>query len=152
VLEHAGDEHDHNASNHGHDSAATAHTNDDYNDAHERRLLIAKAGGRFVCCRHGPVAVSAFQRSSTEFRRHRSAHRTDSSYGEPLATVVTRSGFLSGRFRALRLFFFCLTHYGCDRLKRFGIPEIHQFYAHCVSPYDSNFFHAGPNELAFVGD
>ena len=43
MLEHAGDEHDHNASNHGHDSAATAHTNDDYNDAHERRLLSSQA-------------------------------------------------------------------------------------------------------------
>jgi hypothetical protein len=44
MLEHAGVDHDHNTSNHGHDSAATAHTNDDYNDAHGRRLLIAKAG------------------------------------------------------------------------------------------------------------
>ena len=121
MLEHAGDEHDHNASNHGHDSAATANTNDDYNDAHERRLLIAKAGRRFVCCRHGPVAVSAFQRSSTEFHRRRSAHRTDSFYGEPFATVVRRSGFLGGRFRALRLFFLCLTHYRRDGLKRFAI-------------------------------
>jgi hypothetical protein len=42
MLEHAGVDHDHNTSNHGHDSAATAHTNDDYNDAHGRRLLIAK--------------------------------------------------------------------------------------------------------------
>ena len=39
VLEHAGDEHNHNASNHGNDSPTTAHANDDYNDAHGRRLL-----------------------------------------------------------------------------------------------------------------
>jgi hypothetical protein len=45
VLEHAGDDHDHNASNDGvNGSAATAcDANDDHN-AHERRLLIAKAG------------------------------------------------------------------------------------------------------------
>jgi hypothetical protein len=68
VLEHAGDEHDHNASNHGHDSAATAHTNDDYNDAHGRRLLIAKAVAV------ASVAGTALWRlrtskSSTEFDR-----------------------------------------------------------------------------------
>jgi hypothetical protein len=40
VLERANGDDDHNASNHGHNSAATAHTNDDYNDAHGRRLLI----------------------------------------------------------------------------------------------------------------
>ena len=49
VLQHAGDEHDHNPSDHGHGSTATARTNDDYNDAHGRRLLIAKAGGDYAC-------------------------------------------------------------------------------------------------------
>ena len=44
VRQFAGVDDDHNASNHGHGSATTAHTNDHYNDAHERRLLIAKAG------------------------------------------------------------------------------------------------------------
>ena len=34
-----GDEHDHNPSDHGHDSTATACTNDDYNDTHGRRRL-----------------------------------------------------------------------------------------------------------------
>ena len=61
VLEHAGDVHDHNASNHGNDSPATAHANDDYNDAHGRRLLIARVGrGCVFVARH--VAVSAFQK------------------------------------------------------------------------------------------
>ena len=49
LLERASDEHDHNASNHSHNSAATAHTNDDYNDAHGRRLLIDRAGGGYGC-------------------------------------------------------------------------------------------------------
>ena len=49
VLQHAGDEHDHNPSDYSHDSTATAHSNDDYNDAHGRRLLIAKARGDCVC-------------------------------------------------------------------------------------------------------
>lgn len=39
MLEHAGNHHDHNAPNHSHDSAATAGYTNDYNDAHERRLL-----------------------------------------------------------------------------------------------------------------
>ena len=40
---------------------ATAHANDDYNDAHGRRLLIARAG-RLRLLLHGLVAVSAFQK------------------------------------------------------------------------------------------
>jgi hypothetical protein len=39
MREHAGDEHDYHASNYGHGSAATARTNDYYNNTHERRLL-----------------------------------------------------------------------------------------------------------------
>ncbi len=64
MLQHAGDEHDHNPSDHGHDSTATACTNDDYNDAHGRRLLIAKA------CR-GRVSLwpSAHFKSSAQFDR-----------------------------------------------------------------------------------
>ena len=86
VLEHAGVDHDHHASNHGHSSAATAHTNDDYNDTHGR-LLIAKADRGCVCYRHGRVAVFAFQKTSTDSTGHRSAHGTDSSVGEPVATT-----------------------------------------------------------------
>jgi hypothetical protein len=46
VFELAGDDHNHNASNHGlNGSAATSRfADDDNNDAHGRRLLIAKAG------------------------------------------------------------------------------------------------------------
>jgi hypothetical protein len=39
VWELAGNDDDHNPSNHCHGSATTARTNDDYNNAHERRLL-----------------------------------------------------------------------------------------------------------------
>jgi len=39
LLKHAGDHYYYNASNHSYGSAATARTNDDYNDAHGRRLL-----------------------------------------------------------------------------------------------------------------
>ena len=50
-----GDDHNHNASNHGHGSAASCRVaHDDNNDAH-RRLLIAKAGRGCVYRRHGPV-------------------------------------------------------------------------------------------------
>jgi hypothetical protein len=62
VLKHAGDDHNHNASNYGHGPAATAYTNDDYNDSHGRRLLIDKAARGCVCCWHGLVAVAAFQK------------------------------------------------------------------------------------------
>jgi hypothetical protein len=59
VLEHAGVDHDHNAPNHGHNSAATAHANDDYYDAYGRRLLIAEASR----CWHGLWAVFAFRKT-----------------------------------------------------------------------------------------
>jgi hypothetical protein len=147
MLEHAGDNYDYNASNHGNDSPATAHANNDYNDAHGRRLLIARACRGCVPC--GRLRISKAALNSTGYR---SAHRMDSSDGEPVFSVVTRSGFLSGGFRALRFFFFCLANDRRDRLKRFAVAEIHQFYADCVSPNDSNFFHASPDELAFVGD
>jgi hypothetical protein len=39
LLEPAGEHDDHDASNHSHDCAATADTNDDNNDAYGRRLL-----------------------------------------------------------------------------------------------------------------
>ena len=42
---------------------------DDNNDAHGRRLLIAKAGRGCVCCRHGPVGRLRISKSSTEFDR-----------------------------------------------------------------------------------
>jgi len=52
VRKFAGNDHDHNTSNHRHSSAATADT-DDYNDPHERRLLIADVRRGCVCCRPG---------------------------------------------------------------------------------------------------
>ena len=55
MREHAGDEHDYHASNYGHGSAATARTNDYYNNTHERRLLIAVTGRGCVCRRRGSV-------------------------------------------------------------------------------------------------
>lgn len=54
VREFAGNDYDHNTSNHRHGSAATANT-DDYNDPHERRLLIADVLRACVFCSHGPV-------------------------------------------------------------------------------------------------
>ena len=39
LLEPAGEHDDHDASNHSHGSAATAHTNDNNNDTYGRRLL-----------------------------------------------------------------------------------------------------------------
>ena len=39
MREHAGNDHDHNPSNYSYGSATTARTNDDYDNAHERRLL-----------------------------------------------------------------------------------------------------------------
>jgi hypothetical protein len=141
VLQHAGVDHDHNASNHSHDSAATAYNTNDYNNAHERRLLIPKSAHGFVCCKHGPCGRLRVSKGSTEFDRL-----------QPEITRVTRSGFLGGSFRALYFLFFYLTHYGSDRLKGFAIAEIDQLYAHCISPNDSNLFDAGPDELALVGD
>jgi len=70
-------------------------------------------------------AVFAFHKAALNSTGHRSARRTDSSCGESVATIVTRSGFLSGRFCALGFLFLRLTHYGCDRLKLFAIAEIH---------------------------
>ena len=73
VLEHdAGDDHDHNASNHspnGSPATGSRVADDDNNDAHGRRLLIAKAGRGCVCRRHGPVGRLRISKSSTEFDR-----------------------------------------------------------------------------------
>ena len=73
VLEHdARDYHDHNASNHspnGSPATGSRFADDDNNDAHGRRLLIAKAGRGCVCCRHGPVGRLRISKSSTEFDR-----------------------------------------------------------------------------------
>ena len=49
----------------------------------------------------------------------------DSAGHKRVATIVTRSGFLSRRFCALGFLFLRLTHYGRDRLKLFAIAEIH---------------------------
>jgi hypothetical protein len=48
VLDLAGDDYNHNASNHGHGSPATGArvAHDDNNDAHERRLLIDPSRSR----------------------------------------------------------------------------------------------------------
>jgi hypothetical protein len=61
MLELAGDDHNHNASNHGHGSPATGArvAHDDNNDAHERRLLIDGAGCRYGCRRHDPLVPSS---------------------------------------------------------------------------------------------
>jgi hypothetical protein len=61
------DDHNHNASNHGHGSTATYYwrADNDNNDAH-RRLLIAKAGRGCLCRRHGPVGRLRISKSSTE--------------------------------------------------------------------------------------
>ena len=115
MLEHARDHHNHNASNHGHSSTATYWcADDDDNDARRQRLLIAKAGRGCFCRRHGPVAVSAFRKAAR-----------NSTYGELVATVVARSGFLRGRLCALGFLFLDLTYYRRDCLKLFAIAEIH---------------------------
>ena len=68
----AGGDHNHNASNHGYNgSAATSRfADDDNNDAHGRRLLIAVTGRGCVCRKHGPVGRRLrISTSSTEFDR-----------------------------------------------------------------------------------
>lgn len=61
VFEYAGDDHDYNTSNHGHGSTATARTNNDYNDAHGQRLLIATSVPFAPVVGTVTVAVEAFQ-------------------------------------------------------------------------------------------
>jgi len=51
VRGYAGNDHDHDTSNHRHGSAATADT-DDYNDPHERRLLVAEVRSGRAFCSH----------------------------------------------------------------------------------------------------
>ena len=110
----AGDDHNHNASNHGHGPATSRVALDDNNDA-RGRLLIARAARGYVCRRHGPVGRLRNSKSCTGFDP---GHKR-------VATVVTRSGFLSRRFCALGFLFLRLTHYGRNRLKLFAIAEIH---------------------------
>ena len=106
------DDHNHNASNHGHGSAATYWCADnDNNDARrQRRLLIAKAGRGTSVAGTALWAVSAFKKAVLNSTGHR-----------PVAPVVTRSGFLSGRFYALGFLFLYLTDYRRDRLEFFAI-------------------------------
>jgi len=59
-------------------------------------------------------AVSAFQKGALKSTGHK-----------PVATVVMRSEFLSGRLCALGFLLLRLTDYGRDRLKLFAIAEIH---------------------------
>ena len=69
----AGDDHNHNASNHGYDGSTATYywrADNDNNDARgHRRLLIAKAGRGCVCRRHGPVGPSSHFKKQTEFDR-----------------------------------------------------------------------------------
>lgn len=106
-------DHNHNASNHGHGSAATywCADNDDNDARGHWRLLIARAGRGGICSQAGPDGPSP------HFRKHNRIR--------PVATVGTRSGFLRGRFCALGFLFLHLTDYGRDRLEFFAIAEIH---------------------------
>jgi hypothetical protein len=49
-------------------------------------------------------------------------------------------------------FFFGLANDRRDRLKLFGVTEIHQFYAHRISASFANFFDPRTHHLALVGD
>ena len=72
----AGDEHDYNASNHGHGSACTARANDNNYDSHERqRLLIAKAGVG-SSCRTGRlnIRLKALNSDASRTDRYRVTH------------------------------------------------------------------------------
>jgi len=118
----AGDDHNHNASNHGRGSATSRVALDDNNDA-RGRLLIARAGRGCVCCR--PCGRLRIER---QMNCNRPQVRTSDGF------VLRRIGrysreshleFLSGRFCALGFLFLRLTHYGRDRLKLFAIAEIH---------------------------
>jgi len=55
LLKHAGDHYYYNASNHSYRSAATAHTNNNDNNAYGRRLLINGAGCGLQLLEDGPV-------------------------------------------------------------------------------------------------
>jgi hypothetical protein len=83
------DDHNHNASNHGHGSAATYYWRaDDYhNDARgHRRLLIAKAGRAASVVGTTLWAVAAFKKAVLNSIGH--VRASDGlSYGEPVATV-----------------------------------------------------------------
>ena len=113
----AGGDYNHNPSNHSYNgSAATSRcADDDNNDAHGRRLLIAEAGRGCVCCRHARAGHPRISKAALDSNGHK-----------PVATVKNGcSGFLSGRFYALGFLFLRLTNYGRDRLKLFAIAEIH---------------------------
>jgi hypothetical protein len=117
VLEHARDHHDHNASNHSANGSPATGSRfaDDDNDSHGRRLLIDGAG-RGYGCRDGSLrAVLPFQE----------AELNSTGHGPAAASRELRSGFLSGRFRALCFLFLRLTDYGGNCLKFFVIAQIH---------------------------
>jgi hypothetical protein len=65
----AGDDHNHNASNHGHGPATSYRCADDDNNDARGRLLIARAGRGYVCRRHGPVGRLRISKSCTGFDR-----------------------------------------------------------------------------------
>jgi hypothetical protein len=117
VLELTGDDHNHNASNHGINSrpATACDANDDHN-AHERRLLIAKADRGYVCsgrARHSVRAVNEMRRAE------------DCPLPRWLTPRAFALRFCRRRYCGLRLFFFGLTDYRRDRLKFFTVAEIH---------------------------
>ena len=121
----AGDDHNHNASNHGHGPATSRVALDDNNDA-RGRLLIARAGRGHVCRRGGPVGRLRNSKSCTGLDRPQV--RTSDGFVLRRSGGYSREsrlGFLSGRFCALGFLFLRLTHYGRNRLKLFAIAEIH---------------------------
>jgi hypothetical protein len=63
VLQHAGNNYDHNPSDHGRDSPGTGpcRAHDDNYDAHGRRLLIVKIRRGRVCCSQGSVGHPRIQ-------------------------------------------------------------------------------------------
>jgi len=63
VWELTGDDHNHDASDHGHGSPATSrYAHDDNYHAHGRRLLIPEVRRGSICCSHGPVGRLRIQK------------------------------------------------------------------------------------------
>lgn len=89
MLEYTGDEHDYNASNHGHGSACTARANDNNYDAHERqRLLIAKTDVG-SSCRTGRLNIRLIVLNSDASRTDR--YRRDALRLSPASSALWAS-------------------------------------------------------------